>query len=196
MNELAQVLLIAIQLFAILDPPGSIPAFLALTEGKDESRRARLARTTTWLVLGLMVLFALIGNYVLTALGISIESLKLGGGLLLLALSLDLVLGSRKEGNDEDEGAIVPVATPLLVGPGTITTLIILSAYHPVHVLLAAVALVSAMAYACLRFSNALVRLVGRTGVKAMSRLMAVLIAAMAVEMIHSALLAWGIAKS
>ena len=142
-----------------------------------------------------MVLFALIGNYVLTALGVSIESLKLGGGLLL-ALSLDLVLGSRKEGNDKDEGAIAPVATPLLVGPGTITTLIILSAYHPVHVLLAAVALVSAMAYACLRFSNALVRLVGRTGVKAMSRLMAVLIAAMAVEMIHSALLAWGIAKS
>ena len=196
MEELAQVLLIAIQLFAILDPPGSIPAFLALTEGQDESGRARLARTTTWLVMGLMVLFALVGNYVLAALGISVESLKLGGGLLLLALSLDLVLGSRREESGEDESVVVPVATPLLVGPGTITTLIILSAYHPVHVLLAAVALVSAMAYACLRFSSALVRLLGKTGIKAMSRLMAVLVAAMAVEMIHSALLAWGIAEN
>ena len=192
MMEVAQVLLIALQLFAILDPPGSIPVFLALTEG-DEARRARLARTITWSILGLMVVFALVGSRLLTALGVSLESLKLGGGLLLLALSFNMVLGDEGDGGGGD--AVVPVATPLLVGPGTITALIIMSAYQPIHVLLMAVALVSALAYACLRFSGALIRLLGETGVKAMSRLMAVLVAAMAVEMIHSALLAWGIAE-
>ena len=195
MVELAQVLLITLQLFAILDPPGSIPVFLALTKG-DEARRARLARTTTWLVLALMIAFAVVGHRLLTALGISLESLKLGGGLLLLALSLDIILGSRGEGREGPGDAVVPIATPLLVGPGTITTLIILSAYYPIHVLLTAVALTAALAYACLRFSSTLVRLVGETGMRALSRLMAVLIAAMAVEMIHSALLAWGIAKA
>jgi len=196
MNEVAQALLIAIQLFAILDPPGSIPVFLALTEGRDAPARARLARTITWLVLGLMVVFALAGDWALRPLGTSLESLKFGGGLLLLALSLDIVLGSRGEDRGREVSAVVPVATPLLVGPGTITALIIMSAYHPAHVLLAAVALASAMAYLCLRFSGAIVRLVGMTGVRAASRLMAVLVAAMAVEMIHSALLAWGIAES
>ena len=198
MEQLAQVLVLAVQLFVILDPPSSIPAFLALTERESSRKRAKLALTATWLILVLMVLFALAGNYLLTALGISLESLKLGGGLLLLALALDTLFGSfgsEEEGGDRGS-AIVLVVTPLLVGPGTITTLIVLSAYYPAHVLLMAVAVASALAYACLRFSDVIYRLLGETGVKAASRLMAVLIAAIGCEMIHSALLAWGIAKA
>ena len=197
MESAAQVLLVAAQLFAILNPPSSIPAFLAITEREDTRARARLAKLTTWLVLALMLAFALTGNYLLAALDISLESLKLGGGLLLLALALDMVLGSRQEGQDgREEAGIVPVVTPLLVGPGTITTLVILSAYYPAPVLLAAVGVTAAAAYICLRFSDLIMRLLGRMGVSAFSRLMAVLIAAMACEMIHSALLAWGIAKA
>ena len=196
MDVLAQVLLVAAQLFAILNPPSSIPAFLALTEREDSRGRAKLARTATWLVLALMLAFALLGHHLLAALSVSLESLKLGGGLLLLALALDMVLGSRSEERADREASIVPVVTPLLVGPGTITTLVILSAYHPVPVLLAAVGVAAAAAYVCLRFADVIMRFLGRTGVSALSRLMAVLMAAMACEMIHSALLAWGIAKS
>ena len=189
------MLLVTFQLFAILNPPSSVPTFLSLVGRGDERRRARLARMAGWLVFALMMAFALLGNYLLMALGVSLEALKLGGGLLLLALSLQMILSSKDDevGGEED---VVPVATPLLVGPGTVTTLVILSAYHPIHVLLVAVALASALAYVCLRFSTALVGLLGETGIKAISRLMAVLMAAMAAEMIHEALLAWGIAKN
>ena len=196
--DVVEIALIAFQLFAMLNPPSTVPMFLALTEGGGRGRRHRLAKLATMLTFALMAVFALLGNWILMALDVSVEAMKLGGGILLLALSLSEVLGFEDSmgGGGRGDDAIVPVVTPLLVGPGTLTLLTILSVDHPPHVLLAAVAIASLSAYACLRSSDLLARLLGPTGIRALARLMAVLVAAMAAEMIHSALLAWGIARS
>jgi len=197
MEIIMQIGLIAFQLFAMLNPPSCIPMFLAATDGDKGKKRARMAKAATLLTFVLMAIFALIGSHLLKALDVSLEAMKLGGGVLLLALSLSTVLGFDDElGRAGGEDAIVPIVTPLLVGPGTLTLLTIASAYSPPHILLAAVAIASLSAYACLRASDLLARALGSTGIKALARLMAVLVAAMAAEMIHSALLAWGIAEN
>ncbi|RLF14665.1 MAG: hypothetical protein DRN06_06790 [Thermoprotei archaeon] len=197
MEIIMQIGLIAFQLFAMLNPPSCIPIFLAATEGDERKKRARMARAATLLTFVLMAVFALIGGHLLTALDVSLEAMKFGGGILLLALSLSTVLGLDDELSRADgEGAIVPIVTPLLVGPGTLTLLTVISAYNPPHILLPSVAIASLSAYACFRGADLLARALGSTGIKALARLMAVLVAAMAAEMIHSALLAWGIAES
>lgn len=190
---LGQVAFVAVQLFAILNPLNAVPFFLDATNG-DKRKTVRFARYVTWSAFGLMAVFGVVGNYVLIALGVNLASLQLGGGLLLIALALNVILGPKR--GKTEEGDLVPIITPLLVGPGTITALIVMSASFPAPVILAGVAVAAISAYACLRSSSFLLKVLKREGISALAKLMAVFVAAIGVEMVHSALLAWGIAKS
>jgi multiple antibiotic resistance protein len=102
---------------------------------------------------------------------------------------------SRSKSVELDQIAVVPLATPLLVGPGTMTALIALSGTHAIINVLIGSIIAAAGVYLTLRFSPLLVSLLGKNGIQTVSRIMAVILAAVAAQMIYSALHAWGIAK-
>jgi multiple antibiotic resistance protein len=187
---------IFIKLFAVLNPVGAVPRFLVLTAGKKPAERSKLVDVAGLAILVLMAIFALFGNAMLDALNITLESLMFGGGILLMVLAVDMLSGIQrsKEAVEDESVALVPIATPLLVGPGTMTTVIVMSVTYGFINTLGAVAVVSIVTWLLLRSANLVHRIVGDNGVKAISRLMAVVLAAVAANFIHKALLAWGIA--
>jgi len=192
----ATVLATTIQLFAIMNPISAVPIFLSFTSQLENHERQKIVNTTTTIVIALLFIFSLFGLLILEALNVSVASFKLGGGLLLMVLAIDMLGGlSRSKSVELDEVAVVPLATPLLVGPGTMTTLIVLSGTQAIINVLIGALIAAAGVYLTLRFSPLLVSLLGKNGVQAVSRLMAVIIAAIAAQMIYSALVTWGIAK-
>ena len=192
----SQIINIAVQLFAIINPFSALPTFLAFTDKLGEENRRKVARTTTLVVLALVFSFALFGQLILNALQVTVQSFELGGGVLLMIIAVDMLGGGvRTKSVDMREAAIVPLATPLLVGPGTMTTLIVLAGtQHVINVLIGGF-LAVAIIFLFLRYSSRISELIGKNGVLASSRLMAIILAAIAANMIHGALLAWGIAK-
>ncbi len=121
-----------VALFIIVDPIGLVPIFSNVTGNMPDPDRAKMYRTVIYTGASLLTIFALVGQELLALFGISLPSFEMAGGLLLLLLALDILFrGERfaKPGSHEDAG-IVPIAFPLLVGPGAITTtMIALGAY-------------------------------------------------------------------
>jgi multiple antibiotic resistance protein len=193
----AAILDTTIQLFTIMNPISTIPTFLTYTGKLKEEERRKITSTTTTIVMVLLLIFTLFGSLILTALDVSVTNFKFGGGILLLILAIDMLGGmSRSKTIDIKQVAVVPLATPLLVGPGTMTTLIVLSnSYTIVNVLIGGL-MATICVYLTLHFAPMLVSAIGNNGVQAASRVMAVILAAIASQMIHSALLDWGIAAA
>ena len=194
--DVSEIVNISIQLFAIINPLSALPTFLIFTERLSQTNRRKVANTTTLIVLALVFSFALFGQLILSALQVTVESFELGGGLLLMVIAIDMLGGTvRTKTVDMNQIAIVPLATPLLVGPGTMTTLIVLAGtQHLINILIGGV-VAAAVVYLVLRYSDRISNVIGKNGVLAGSRLMAIILAAIAANMIHGALFAWGIAK-
>ena len=169
---------------------------MAFTDRLGKNNRRKVVNTTTLMVLALVFSFALFGQLILNALQVTVESFELGGGVLLMIIAIDMLGGTvRSKTVDMKQAAIVPLATPLLVGPGTMTTLIVLAGtQYVVNVLIGGFVAVASI-FLVLRYSDRISSLIGKNGVLAGSRLMAIILAAIAANMIHGALLAWGIAK-
>ncbi|MGC8555606.1 MAG: MarC family protein, partial [Conexivisphaera sp.] len=144
----------------------------------------------------LLIFFALVGSLLLQLFGVSVYSFMLGGGVLLMVLAVDIMgEGSRSLSLDPQEAAVVPLASPLLVGPGTAVTLIIMSETESLANLLLAVALVAVAAALIMRFSQSIARLMGRNGIRALSRLLSIIIAGFAAQMIYQGLVGWGLLR-
>ncbi|MDW8023117.1 MAG: MarC family protein [Nitrososphaerota archaeon] len=195
--DLPGILNISIQLFTIMNPISTIPTFLIYTGKLRENERLKITSTTTMIVMALLLTFTLFGPFILKALDVSVTNFRFGGGILLFILAVDMLAGmSRSKTIDVRQVAVVPLATPLLVGPGTMTTLIVLSSTYAIVNVLIGGLIATVGVYMTLRFAPLLVSAIGKNGVQAASRIMAVILAAIASQMIHSALLEWGIAKT
>jgi multiple antibiotic resistance protein len=192
-----QIVNTSIQLFAIINPLSALPTFMIYTEEVDENSRKKVVNTTAVNVLALVLSFALFGQLILNALQITVDSFMLGGGVLLMIIAIDMLGGTvRTKTVNMEQIAIVPLATPLLVGPGTMTALIVLaSTQHLINVVLGGIVATAAV-FLTLRYSDRIAGFIGKNGVLAGSRLMAIILAAIAANMIHGALIAWGIAKA
>ena len=118
-----------VTLLVIMDPIGAAPIFVTLTRGLDQRARRRAALRASGAALGLVLLFAIGGEAVLRYLGVTIESLSIAGGLLLLLLSLEMLRGLDvpHEGDADGDVALVPLASPLVAGPGAIATAMVLA---------------------------------------------------------------------
>jgi len=197
-SDLGIIAIMVVQLYAILNPVSVIPTYLSLMEEVDKIRRRRLLRKAVITVFLLMLVFLLGGSFILGFMRIGVDSVSFGGGILLFVISIDMLGGvSRTRTIEEREQMfIVPIASPLLVGPGTITTLIVFSAVYPAHLGVISVAITALLIYLTLRGPEQITGIIGKNGVRAMGRLMAIIIAATAAEMIHTALYNWGIAKA
>jgi multiple antibiotic resistance protein len=179
-----------VQLLAIMNPFSVIPVFLTLTQDLCSSDVKSILRKATIASLTIVIAFTLLGRYILEVFNISIASLRVGGGVILMVLAVDM-LGEEVRTKKIYSGdiAVVPIATPLIIGPGTITTILLLTSSQPGNLINLILVLVSGV-LACitsfwiLAFSNVLVKYLKTSTVRALGRFMALIIAGVAVEMI------------
>jgi len=189
---LLNVIAIYMQVFAIMDPLGVVPIYIGLTENLDLEDRKRLIKHVFNVSVVLIIIFTLAGKWILDFFGISIPAVRFGGGILLMAIAIDMLGGLPKAKQVESEElATVPLATPLLVGPGTITTLILLvTKYTVIEVLVGSLAVALTTFYIFL-YADKVLDYLGRGFIRTLARIMAVIVAAIAAEMIFSAIEEW-----
>ncbi|MGD0885503.1 MAG: YchE family NAAT transporter [Thermodesulfovibrionales bacterium] len=185
-------------LLAIVNPLGAVPVFISLTDGLSAQKRSRIVRTTSVAVAVVLVVATLIGKLLLNFFGISIASFKVGGGILLMLMAITMMQGRQSQTNqtpeeaeeaeDKESIAVVPIAVPLLAGPGAISTVIIYAhaSFQPVHIaLIIFISMLVALAtWGALHVATPISRMLGKTGINIATRLMGLLLAAIAVEFI------------
>lgn len=189
-----------IALLAIVNPIGVVPFFLHFTQGFDRSERQRTIRVASFSAFVVIAVSAVGGLKIIEFFGISLASFQVGGGILLLMSSLamlnaqpaDTKPSDLREGKDKvDTGAsvaVVPLTIPLLTGPATISTIVIY-AQKTTHVWQLAVLVGYGLVIGCVSFavfsaSGRIARVLGQTGINVMTRLMGLILAAMAVELL------------
>jgi multiple antibiotic resistance protein len=175
-----------ITLFIIVDPLGNIPIFISLTKGMAKEDRQKAFRTAIFTGFILLISFALVGQQIFMLFGISLYSFMIAGGILLLIISIRiLVRGEWEEDSTTPESiGVVPIGFPLLVGPGAITTTILNLQASGVIVTTIAVLIVFVVVQIILRLIDPIYRFLGSSGSLVISRLMALLIAAIAIQYI------------
>ena len=192
--NLSQIITMSIQLISIVNPLSVLPTFLLCTQGLSNVERSKMVHITSLFVIALILTFALIGRLIINALQVSVSSFELGGGILVMIIGVDMMKGTQSKRLDASQAALVPLATPLIVGPGTMATLIVLANSDNLINVLVAGMIAAFSVFLVLEYSDKIANLIGNNGVQAVSRLMAIILAAIAANMIHSALLAWRIA--
>lgn len=193
-----------VTLFVIIDPPGIIPIFMALTSTMTQQQRSRTALVAVGVAVLIISLFALFGQWILNYMHISLPALQFSGGLLLLLIALQLLAGKEEEmGSSEGVNvALVPLGMPLLGGPGAIVAVMLFvqqsggEAPKVIAMVLAMVAMAVLM-YVFMRFSGIIARVIGQGGVTLVTRISGVLLAAISTQMIFDSLQAvlagWGV---
>nr|WP_184008995.1 MarC family protein [Rubricella aquisinus] len=187
-----------VTLFVIIDPIGLAPLFIALTAGMAAQKRRAIALRAVLIAFGLIALFGFAGETILDAIGIGMPAFRISGGVLLFLTSLDMLFERRKErrektadaeiANDHDP-SIFPIALPLLAGPGSLTTIILLMNEHqgdvPGQFMMLGVALfVLTIAYVLFLAAGMIERVLGQTGINVVTRVLGVLLAALSIQFI------------
>jgi multiple antibiotic resistance protein len=176
-----------IALFVIIDPIGSVPLFIIITQKMEIAERASVIKTAIITAAGLLFVFAVAGTQILSIFGITISSFMVAGGVLLFIVAIELLThGEWRFGGPgaQGESGVVPLAFPLLAGPGAITAVIISFQTAGIVVTAMSIVLVIGMTYIVLRYVDRIYKVLGRRGSIIVTRVFAVLIAAIAVQFI------------
>lgn len=180
-----------IPLFVAIDPVGLAAIFLGLAPNMDRAQRHRIADQATWTG-GLVALgFLFLGQSIFKALGISVSDFQIAGGLILFILAArDLIQPATEPEKLPPDFGVVPLGMPLIAGPASITTLLVLAQSAAVGLwpTLAALAVNLVLVVLALHYSEALARRIGATGLRAISKIVSMLLAAIAVAMIRQGL--------
>jgi multiple antibiotic resistance protein len=186
-----------VTLLVIVDPPGMVPIFLALTGALPPRDRHRAGTQAVALAFGVIVVFAVAGQTILDYLHIELPALQGAGGLLLILVALELLTGKADQSNQQvtSNVALVPIGTPLLAGPGAIvaTMLFVRRADGFMDDLAIGLAIIAVMAtvWLVLRFSGLIVRVLRPSGIEVLTRIAGLLLAAIAVQLIADAVAAF-----
>ncbi len=189
-----------VTLLFIIDPFAVVPVYLTLTERFSQASRAHIRRKAVLVALVMLIGFAITGMKFFELFGISLPAFQIAGGLLLLMLGMTQLNADKAkvtpteqdEGLSRDDISVFPLATPLLAGPGAISTVILLvtkaeSRFRFFELLVAITACMVA-AFLVLRFSHLLYRLLGNTGLNLLSRIMGIVLTAVAVQFVLNGL--------
>ncbi len=207
MTELPALIAAFTTMFIIIDPPGLAPVFIALTQGMTTAQRRSIAIRACLVSAVLMILFLFLGETVLGFIGISMDAFRIAGGILLFLTALDMLFQRRQarredsaaEGQAEhhDDPSVFPLALPLIVGPGAITTIILLAGeaqgaadFGAIAGVLMAVLLIVFVAFLA---APAIERALGKTGLNIVTRVLGMLLAALAVQFVLDGLRGFGI---
>lgn len=189
-----------ITLLVTIDPPGLAPIFLSLTRGMTAAERRQVAWRACLIAFGLMTFFGLVGDRLLQALGVSLPAFRIAGGLLLFWIAFDMVFDRRNASDQATANvavtqdrirnvAAVPLAIPLMAGPGALTAMMLLAGRAQgepglLALLSGLTALVIGVSWLVFLLANPIARLLGVTGNLVLSRLLGVVLAALAVQFV------------
>lgn len=197
-----------VALFVVIDPIGLAPLFVALTAGMSSQRRRAIAVRATLTAVGILFVFSIFGDDILTFIGISMPAFRIAGGILLFLTALDMLFERRQkrredtaDGDDpddhEDDPSVFPLAIPLIAGPGAIATVILLvgqtdgtAGYFSVMGVLAAVLI---LVFSMFLAASTIERLLGKTGITVVTRLLGMLLAALSVQFVLDGLRGFGL---
>tara|TARA_B100002051_G_scaffold272936_1_gene310645 strand:- start:1139 stop:1783 length:645 start_codon:yes stop_codon:yes gene_type:complete len=188
-----------VTLFVIIDPIGLAPVFIALTLGESHRARLRIAFRALIIAAVLLTLFGIFGDKILAGIGISMPAFRIAGGVLLFLTALDMLFerrtkrreaqGEEHEADPETDPSVFPLATPLLAGPGAMATMILLAGREGgdwLHVvaIIAMMLLVLGCVLVMFLLATPIERALGRTGTMVVTRLLGMLLAALAIQFI------------
>ncbi|WP_368184078.1 MarC family protein [Aestuariibius sp. HNIBRBA575] len=206
MYDLAALIAAFTTLLVIIDPIGLAPLFVAMTQGMDAKKRRAIAVRSCLVGAGLLVMFGLLGESVLGFVGISMPAFRIAGGVLLFLTALDMLFERRqtRRSDTADEGAqehhddpsVFPLAIPLIAGPGSIATIILLTGQAEgvtdyvtvLGVMLSVIFIV----YLFFMAAGVMERLLGKVGINVITRLLGMLLAALSVQFILDGLQSFG----
>ena len=194
--ELSSGLSFFVTLFSVLNPPHAVPLYLAMVSRPSDDTTRRVARIAALTVLITLLLSLIVGDDLLDFFGITVPAFQVGGGLLILMMGLSMLQGETspakstpaetEEAAKWREIAVVPLGTPMLAGAGSISTVIVFehdaTTWAEYGLLAIGIAVNAFLCWLFLRYSAAMIRRLGRTGVNVISRLMGMILVAMAVQ--------------
>jgi len=179
-------LLAFIPLFVAIDALGLMPVFFGLTENMRRHEKNRIIIQSTWTAAIVAVIFILVGKFIFKFLGITMEDFMIAGGAILFCISItDLLNVERTRKLSAENLGSVPLGVPLLVGPAVLTTSLILVSQHGTILTILAVLINILIAAFVLKQAHHLIKIFGNAGSKAMSKVMSLLLAAIAVMLIR-----------
>src|SRR5580658_6331418 len=195
-----EYLAIIVTVFAIVDPIGTLPFFVSLTQGFSPEDRSVIMRRSVLVLGGVLALFALVGRFLFQAFGFTLAAFEIAGGILLFMVAYDMLRGEitrvkmTPEDRDDaiarrDELSVVPLGIPLLAGPGAISTVMIYegnASNNPLAILatFVAIAVTTVATFFILRYGQPILRALGRVGVMAMTRVLGLLLAAVGIQFV------------
>ncbi len=183
-----------VPLFVAMDAVGNLPIFLALTQATSPTQRRRTVHLATLTALGMGLGFVAIGKAIFLLLGIKVADFLVAGGIILLVLAIkDLVSGKMMEAQDSSASGmvgVVPIGIPVVVGPAVLATLLLLIDLYSTPVVILSFVLNLLIQWLLFRHAGRIVMFLGTTGVNAMSKVVMLFLAAIAVKMIRQGVLA------
>ncbi len=194
-GQLGEAFYVFVTLLAMLNPIEAAAAFATLTEGRPAREQAQIARRASIVAAVTLIGFAFAGEALLGALGVEISAFKIAGGLLLLKVGFDMVFAEKTDAQTADaakpvaDPSVFPLAIPIITGPGALTVAVALVKPGPGHQLHSGVFVIIALAvvaitYLFMRGAQQLTKLFGKTGVDAVGRIVGIIVAAIAVQLI------------
>lgn len=206
MSFASQAVTIFLAVFIVVDPFGIVPVFIGLTGGLSAARRRSTILKSVVVAFVVLCLFIFTGSIILRFLGIQPGSFFIAGGILMFIVSIDLLLGkpgrtkTSSPGAEEDreDVSIFPLAIPMLAGPGAITTVLLYVSEDPLpafipFVLVGSVALALAIAALTMAASSFFLRVLGKTGVSVIERIMGIVLTGLSVQFVYDGLLKLGV---
>jgi len=198
----ADIITVFVSLFVIIDPIALAPLFIALTKGQSAGHRRAIGLRACLVAFGLLTVFGLIGDNLLSFLGISMSAFRIAGGILLFLTALDMLFerrtqrrqGQAHENPEHDDPSVFPLAVPLIAGPGAIATMILLAGAEgnsatdilAVHLVLLVVLI---GVFVSFLLAPAMERLLGPVGINVVTRILGMLLAALSVQFVIDGIL-------
>jgi multiple antibiotic resistance protein len=189
-----------VTLFLVINPFGALPTFMEIAETLDPRAQRRLALSATVISFAVLVFFVVAGAFLLAEMGISIRAFQISGGILLFVIALDMIRGQTPTGHGTEQGsmalAVYPVAIPKIAGPGAMLTVVLVTDDDRLNLTgqlttVCVLALVLLVTLVILLVAGPISRLIGSAGVSVISRVMGMLLAAMAVALVLGAVGDW-----
>src|SRR5207249_2638096 len=198
--------------FTIIDPVGLAPVVIGLTAHLNDAQRNTIITRAIFISAAIIAFFALVGRFLLDRLGISLYAFNMAGGILLFLVAVDMLFGrssgtretkaEEEEARTRDDVSVFPLAIPMIAGPGTIATTILYvnlatANGNPLDLLSVAGAIISALiaAWLVMRSSQWIIGRVGRTGILVLSRILGILLAALAIQFVLNGILEFLVAS-
>ncbi|WP_243671419.1 MarC family protein [Vulcanisaeta sp. JCM 16161] len=178
MSIAIDVLIMTTQLIAIVDPVGALPIMVSMPGIEKPEVFRKALRIIAIAVPSLLIIFAVVGQYILEAFNISIADFRIAGGIVLLVIGIDTLRegAPRTMGLSPEEFIFTPIVTPMLVGPGAITSVMLFTTYYGIPEVIISILIASLITYLVIRFSFTIIRLIGSNMLRFIGRFLSLII--------------------